>query len=83
LRSAKECLAHTSDAQILVPFSHHRPHLAEKDLAFFTMAEEMGFVSVKHEDAKMPAMFEKDPGCLKVRETIHFYSLRRTNLSEE
>jgi nicotinamide N-methyltransferase len=82
LRSAKKCLANTKEAKILVPFSHHRPHLADKDMNFFKLAEEMGFECVKHEDSKMTAMFEKDPGSLEVRETIHFYSLTRMCLEE-
>lgn len=76
LLSARQCLSDEKDSQIWVPFSHHRPHLADKDMAFFTLAEEMGFSVEKQESAKMKAMFEKDPGSLEVRETVHFYILK-------
>jgi hypothetical protein len=41
------------------------------------LADEMGFVSEKIQEGEMKAMFENDPGCQIVRETIHFYSLKR------
>ena len=33
--------------QALVFFSHHRPHMAERDLAFFTLASQRGYICEK------------------------------------
>ncbi|RKP38602.1 hypothetical protein BJ085DRAFT_22297, partial [Dimargaris cristalligena] len=79
LRTCRECLD-TSDpahpGEIYVFFTHHRPHLAHRDLAFFTKAqEEFGFESEEFMTRMMIPMFEKDQGPASVRATVHCYRM--------
>ena len=84
------------DGQALVFFSHHRPHLAERDLAFFTLAEERGYVCTKLQEwvlsvrirpslltSSLQPMFPDDPGDAQVRATVHGYTLRHRSRDAE
>jgi EEF1A N-terminal glycine/lysine methyltransferase len=77
LQTCKDCLSDRPGAQILVFFTHHRPHLADKDNAFFTLASEQGFLiqKIMEDRAEENIMFENDPGSSDVRATVHGYSL--------
>eukprot|EP01133_Synstelium_polycarpum_P002472 gene2472-2812_t len=76
LQTCNACLA--DDGIIYVSFSHHRPHRADKDLAFFDMAkEDFGFEYNKFNELKMTAMFAEDLGPEEVRSTVHFYTMKR------
>ncbi len=61
--------------RILVFFSHHRPWLADRDLGFFALAENEGFVARKRGEWLMRPMFEVDRGDERVRATVHAYEM--------
>ncbi|KAI6111818.1 putative methyltransferase-domain-containing protein [Pisolithus croceorrhizus] len=66
---------------VLVFYSHHRPHLAHRDLDFFNKARSQGWVCEKIVNRKFPPMFPDDPGDEEVRSTVHGWRLVR-GLSE-
>jgi len=66
---------------VLVFYTHHRPHLAEKDLDFFRLAESRGWVCEKFFEEKKQAMFADDPGDVDVRSTVHGWNLRRKRMN--
>ncbi len=66
--SMQKTMKRTAHARALVFFSPHRPWLFEKDMAFFDLAREMGFLVEKVLERKMErAMIEDGP----VRRSIH------------
>uniref|UniRef100_A0A060T9P1 ARAD1D13354p n=1 Tax=Blastobotrys adeninivorans TaxID=409370 RepID=A0A060T9P1_BLAAD len=76
IKSCDECLA--DNGVVLVVFTHHRPKLAHKDLAFFPQAEEQaGFKSEKIIEKVMTPMFAEDEGPEIVRATVHGYLMRK------
>ncbi|EGO22866.1 hypothetical protein SERLADRAFT_471345 [Serpula lacrymans var. lacrymans S7.9] len=65
---------------ILVFYTHHRPHLAHRDLGFFAKARERGWKCDELLTEKFPPMFPEDPGAEEVRSTVHGWLLtRKTN----
>ncbi|CBQ73443.1 conserved hypothetical protein [Sporisorium reilianum SRZ2] len=62
---------------VLVFFTHHRPHLAYKDMQFFDMAEVKGWRFEKLGEWFREPMFPEDPGDEVVRSTIHGFRLWR------
>lgn len=61
--SVQQTLKKEADAQALVFFTPYRPWLLEKDLAFFDLARNGGFVVEKILEKVMEkVMFEEDPG---------------------
>ena len=75
LKAAVACLEKTKGV-ILVGFTHHRPHLAHKDMHFFEIASKEFDLKVEHLfDEKMKEMFTADPGDVDVRRTVHVYKL--------
>lgn len=50
----------TSTPCALVFFTHHRPHLAHKDMAFFELAREKGWKTEKVGQWKMPVSIKKE-----------------------
>ncbi|GAC97631.1 hypothetical protein PHSY_005217 [Pseudozyma hubeiensis SY62] len=60
---------------VLVFFTHHRPHLAYKDMQFFDMAEVKGWKFEKLGEWFREPMFPEDPGDEVVRSTIHGFRL--------
>ncbi|KAG1824616.1 putative methyltransferase-domain-containing protein [Suillus subaureus] len=84
LKSCDMCLTSRSasdDASIvpcvLVFYSHHRPHLADRDLEFFRKAQGAGWVCEEIVTHKYPPMFPEDPGEEKVRATVHGWRMTR------
>jgi nicotinamide N-methyltransferase len=64
-------LQKTEEAKALVFFTPYRPWLYEKDMAFFDLAMEKGFVVEKVLEEKMErVMFESDPGDEELRRTV-------------
>jgi nicotinamide N-methyltransferase len=64
------------DGSVIVAYSHHRPHLAHKDLDFFEVANRHG-MEVAHESIhKMGVMFEEDPGDVYLRENVFMKVLK-------
>ncbi|WVR07546.1 hypothetical protein IAU60_004588 [Kwoniella sp. DSM 27419] len=86
IKSVNSTLNDKPDSCILVFFTHHRPHLADADNAFFPrLAEsggERGWVYQKVVEEWAGAMFEDDPGDVQVRGTVHGWKAWRTREGE-
>ncbi|KAJ1896398.1 Protein N-terminal and lysine N-methyltransferase efm7 [Kickxella alabastrina] len=66
----------TSGGEAYVFFTHHRPWLADKDMAFIGRArEELGLEVTRVVEEYTGAMFEDDPGDERVRGTVHGFRL--------
>lgn len=76
LDTTDACLA--AHGQVLVFFSHHRPHLAAKDMAFFELAAARGYVCEEVGQWRLAPMFPDDPGDEQVRATVHGWRMRRS-----
>ncbi|KAF7294407.1 LIM-domain-containing protein [Mycena kentingensis (nom. inval.)] len=75
-----KCLAKTADARVLVFYTHHRPHLASRDLEFFQKARERGWTTEQVvRNTEYGVMFEEDGGDAEVRSTVHGWELRRAD----
>lgn len=59
----------------IVAFSHHRPWLADRDLAIFAHLRNLGVESAHVADIAADPMFADDPGSLEVRRTIHVHRI--------
>lgn len=71
LKTIEQTLKRTRDSQALVVFTSYRPWLQHKDLAFFDLARERGFVVEKVLEKKMDRpLFEEDPGDEEVLKTV-------------
>lgn len=74
LSTITQTLSHSADSKALVFFTPYRPWLLEKDLAFFDLCREAGFVVEKVLEEKMEkVMFEEDRGDEEVRRTVFGY----------
>jgi nicotinamide N-methyltransferase len=63
VKSVELMLKKEKEARAFVFFTPYRPWLLEKDLAFFDLAREAGFVVEKmFEKVMEKVMFEEDPG---------------------
>jgi nicotinamide N-methyltransferase len=72
----KQTLSKRDGAKAFVFFSPYRPWLLEKDLAFFDLAREEGFVVDKVLEEKMEkVMFQEDRGDEEIRRTVFGYVL--------
>jgi len=70
-------LQKTKEAKALVFFTPYRPWLYEKDMAFFTLAKERGFLVEKVLEEKMEkVMFESDPGDEELRRTVFGFAVK-------
>ncbi|KAF9077213.1 nicotinamide N-methyltransferase [Rhodocollybia butyracea] len=63
---------------VLVFYTHHRPHLAHRDMEFFKKAKEQEWDCVEIVTQKFDPMFPEDPGEEEVRATVHGWRLTRT-----
>ncbi|WVN86343.1 uncharacterized protein L203_101506 [Cryptococcus depauperatus CBS 7841] len=74
-----------TDPCILVFFTHHRPHLAHADMAFFPRLAQSGngWAYEKVVEEWTGAMFEDDPGDERVRGTVHGWRAWRVRDGEE
>ncbi|KAF8581945.1 nicotinamide N-methyltransferase [Ramaria rubella] len=63
---------------VLVFFTHHRPHLAERDLLFFVKAKDRGWICEKIVTSQFPPMFPDDSGDERIRSTVHGWRLTRS-----
>lgn len=69
---------------LLVFYSHHRPHLAHRDLEFFVRARGMGWNCEEVVTQKFPPMFPEDLGDEEVRSTVHGWRLtQKTRQAED
>ncbi|KAG2018773.1 hypothetical protein CC2G_008164 [Coprinopsis cinerea AmutBmut pab1-1] len=78
LLSTCESVIRSDASQVLVFYSHHRPHLAHRDMLFFEKAKERQWEVEKVVEEKFPPMFPEDPGDEDVRATVHGWRLTRT-----
>jgi len=62
---------------MLVFYTHHRPHLAHRDMEFFEMAGEMRWECEKVLTERFPPMFPEESGEEEVRSTVHGWKLTR------
>lgn len=77
VQTVQQTLKRTNQARALVFFTPYRPWLLSKDLDFFRLATEGGFVVEKtFEKVVEKVMFEKDPGDEQLRRTVFGYELR-------
>lgn len=67
----------TEKAAVLVFYTHHRPHLASRDMEFFEKATVSGWKCVKIVTERYPPMFPEDSGDEEVRATVHGWKLVR------
>lgn len=73
----RDTLKRTRDAKAFVFFTSYRPWLQHKDLAFFDLARERGFVVDKVLEKIMERpMFENDPGDEEIRKTCTGWVVR-------
>ncbi|RHZ70259.1 hypothetical protein Glove_273g10 [Diversispora epigaea] len=78
LKTCEKCL--DKHGQILVFFTHHKPHLADRDMKFFEEVQKDNMFKVeKIVEEIMQPMFEKDLGSELVRSTVHGYKLTHLN----
>jgi nicotinamide N-methyltransferase len=71
LRTVEQTLKKSRESKAFVVFTSYRPWLQHKDLAFFDLARERGFVVEKVLEKKMDRpLFEKDPGDVEVLKTV-------------
>lgn len=77
LDTIRDTMARDSGAKAYVFFTSYRPWLAHKDMAFFDLARERGFVVDKILERKMERpLFEDDPGDEEVRKTCTGWVVR-------
>ncbi|KAK3681916.1 Protein N-terminal and lysine N-methyltransferase efm7 [Vermiconidia calcicola] len=76
ISTVQQTLKRSPNAQALVFFTPYRPWLLQKDIAFFGLAREGGFM-VEHifEHVLEKVMFEEDPGDELLRRTVFGYRL--------
>lgn len=89
LKTCRELLT-PKTGRVYVFYTHHRPHLAHRDLEFFEVAKRPELEEVDEEDRenlgygfkvdhfmtqKMGVMFKEDPGDEQVRATVHGWQL--------
>ena len=67
--SMQKTLTRSADAKALVFFSPHRPWVFDKDMAFFDLAREMGFLVEKVLERKMDKAMLVENG--PVRRSVH------------
>ncbi|KAI0888139.1 uncharacterized protein GGS22DRAFT_93614 [Annulohypoxylon maeteangense] len=77
ISSIEATMSRKKTSTAFVCFTSYRPWLQHKDLAFFDIAREKGFIVEKILEEKMDkAMFENDPGDEEVRKTVTCFTLR-------
>ncbi|KAI9326869.1 hypothetical protein BDR26DRAFT_809225 [Obelidium mucronatum] len=78
LRSCQEALADGPDSIVYVFFTSHIVKFADRDMSFFTLAEqEFGFSVQRLPDVKATAMFPDDVGDIGIRETVKCFTMKR------
>jgi len=89
LKTCDMCLASRSQSDsssvepcVLVFYSHHRPHLADRDLDFFRKAQTAGWACEEIVTQRYPPMFPEDPGEEEVRATVHGWRMTRGGVGD-
>ncbi|KAI0746548.1 putative methyltransferase-domain-containing protein [Daedaleopsis nitida] len=78
LSTCENALSKTRPTSVLCFYTHHRPHLADRDMDFLTKARQRGWECEEILTRKYPPMFPEDPGAEEVRATVHGWRLSRT-----
>ncbi|EKM77139.1 hypothetical protein AGABI1DRAFT_77552 [Agaricus bisporus var. burnettii JB137-S8] len=81
LDTCEQVLSSSPGAAVFVFYSHHRPHLAHRDMEFFDKARRRGWSTDKIVEETYPPMFPDDPGDEAVRSTVHGWKLTYNKLS--
>jgi nicotinamide N-methyltransferase len=77
LRTVRQTLKKARDSTAFVVFTSYRPWLQHKDLKFFDLAREEGFVVEKVLEKKMDRpLFDDDPGDKDILKTVTGWTLR-------
>ncbi|GAB1315934.1 Protein N-terminal and lysine N-methyltransferase efm7 [Madurella fahalii] len=77
LRTIRQTLKKARESKAFVVFTSYRPWLQHKDLGFFDLARDEGFVVEKVLEKKMEKpLFEKDPGDEEVLKTVTGWVVR-------
>ncbi|KAK4229475.1 hypothetical protein QBC38DRAFT_110620 [Podospora fimiseda] len=77
LKTVRETMKKSREAKAYVVFCSYRPWLRHKDLAFFELAKEQGFLVEQILEKKMERpLFENDPGDEEVLKTVTGWILR-------
>ncbi|KAH7020963.1 uncharacterized protein B0I36DRAFT_27409 [Microdochium trichocladiopsis] len=77
VKTVEETMSTKPGSTAYVVFTSYRPWLQERDLGFFDVARERGFVVDKFLEVKMDkVLFEEDPGDEEVRKTVTGWTLR-------
>lgn len=77
ITTIEETMHRRPDSKAFVFFTSYRPWLRHKDLAFFDVARERGFIVDKVFEKKMEKpLFENDPGDEDVLKTVTGFTLR-------
>jgi len=63
----------------LVFYTHHKPHLAHRDMEFFTKARERGWICNEIFVKTFPPMFPEDRGEESIRSAVHGWKLHRSS----
>ncbi|EAQ84949.1 hypothetical protein CHGG_08963 [Chaetomium globosum CBS 148.51] len=75
--TVRQTLKKSKESKAFVVFTSYRPWLQHKDLAFFDVAREEGWVVEKVLEKKMDRpLFEKDPGDEEILKTVTGWELR-------
>ncbi|TFK35131.1 nicotinamide N-methyltransferase [Crucibulum laeve] len=79
LQSCQLALSATSNVppSVLVFYSHHRPHLAHRDMEFFEKARTLGWTCEEILTETFPPMFPEDSGEESIRSTVHGWRMTR------
>ncbi|KAK3722516.1 Protein N-terminal and lysine N-methyltransferase efm7 [Vermiconidia calcicola] len=76
ISTVQQTLKRSPNSQALVFFTPYRPWLLQKDLAFFDLARESGFIVEQiFEHVLEKVMFEEDPGDEVLRRTVFGYKI--------
>ncbi|KAK3316332.1 hypothetical protein B0H66DRAFT_291721 [Apodospora peruviana] len=77
VKSIERSLRKHPDSKAFVVFTSYRPWLQHKDLAFFDVAREKGFIVEKFLERKTEKpLFENDPGDEEIRKTVTGWIIR-------
>ncbi|KAI0249402.1 hypothetical protein BJV78DRAFT_1228221 [Lactifluus subvellereus] len=77
LTTCERAIAPSGAGCVLVFYTHHRPHLAQRDMTFFEMARATGWACENVVTERFPPMFPEDSGEEEVRSTVHGWKLTR------
>ncbi|KAF5350050.1 hypothetical protein D9756_009196 [Leucocoprinus leucothites] len=78
LDTCERSISSHPSACILVFYTHHRPHLAHRDMEFFEKARSRGWSTDEIVRETFPPMFPEDPGDESVRSTVHGWKLTKS-----